>query len=337
MIHMSQKPLVDIIIPHYNGKEILYNCLYSLDKMTYPNAKIWVVDNGSTDDSVSYVKSQFDWVNVLHPGENLGYAGGCNFGVEKTTGKYLVFLNNDTEQEPEWLDYLVEFAEKKTEIAALQPKLLSIQNRNQGKRVFDYAGAAGGMVDHFGYPYAYGRIMNETEEDKGQYDEPREIFWASGAAMFVRRLALEKLGAFDDDFFAHMEEIDLCWRFQLAGYKVHSVPKAIVYHYGGATLKSGSVQKVYLNHRNNLFMLLKNMEGLKMLAVMPLRLLLEMAAGLFYAFKFQLNYSIVPIQAVIWNILNLNRILKKRREIQSYRQVRDRIIFSQSKCLVLFK
>lgn len=333
---MSLEPQVDVIIPHYNGKQILTNCLASLEQSTYKNIKVWVVDNGSTDDSAEYVKKKFKWINIISPGLNLGYAGGCNYGYEKTQGKYVIFLNNDTEHEPDWIAHLVFFAEENDEVAAIQPKVLSIQGRNEGKKVFDYAGAAGGLMDHFGYPYAYGRMMNHVEDDVGQYDNPRQIFWASGTAMFLRRDTVEKVGVFDEDFFAHMEEIDLCWRLQIAGYKIYSQPRSVVYHYGGATLRSGSEKKIYLNHRNNIFMILKNMEMVKLILVFPVRVLLDLIACVYYLMKFNADYFKIPLNAMAWNLKHLQAIMKKRKIIQSCRKVSDKDIFLNSRFLVLF-
>jgi len=327
-------PLVDIIIPHYNGKDILENCLASLEKATYPNINVCVVDNGSTDNSVIEAKKRFGGITILNPGKNLGYAGGCNYGYEKTSAKYVIFLNNDTEHEPDWITHLVDFAETHPEVAALQPKILSIQERNIGKKVFDYAGAAGGMLDCLGFPYAYGRIMDDIEEDRGQYNQPRQIFWASGAAMFLRREVTEKIGVFDEEFFAHMEEIDLCWRLQIAGYKIYNQPQSEVYHYGGATLKSGSEKKVFLNHRNNLFMILKNMEFKRLIFFFPLRLLLEVLIAFYYLLKFNFNYLKLPYKAIGWNLRHLKLILKKRDQVQFLRSVHDELLFRESKFLL---
>lgn len=306
-------PRVDVVIPHYNGAEILLGCLSTLTRTTYPNFSITIVDNGSTDESLTLAKAQHPTIQVLRAGTNLGYAGGCNFGFERTTGKYVVFLNNDTEQEPNWLSELVSIAEQNERIASLQPKLLSIQARNRGERVFDYAGAAGGMIDKLGYPYCLGRILDRLETDNGQYDTSVPIFWVSGAAMFARRSALERVGLFDEDFFAHMEEIDLCWRLWKAGFLLYSAPKSIVYHYGGATLSQTNPKKVYLNHRNNVMMITKNADAIRLYLILPLRLLLEFLSMLFYLKSKRPDASRATFDALIWNAKHFFNHLKKRR------------------------
>lgn len=333
----TSAPTVDVIIPHFNGVEILDKCLASLEKATYPNLSVIIVDNGTVDESLKLASEKYKRIKILSAGKNLGYAGGCNFGFRRTRGKYAVFLNNDTEQEPDWLERLVEVAEKDDRIAAVQPKLLSMQARQRGEKVFDYAGAAGGMLDALGYPYARGRVFNSVEVDKGQYDTVTEIFWASGAAMMVRRSVVEELGAFDDDFFAHMEEIDLCWRMKLAGYRVVSVPDAVVYHYGGATLAAGNPRKIYLNHRNNLMMIVKNASLGRLLWLLPVRIILELASLLYYRF-YAGDYVRYAWRALWWNVQNFTKTLAKRRHIQAMRRQADKDIFKNSGgCVVLKK
>ena len=337
MTKSIQRPKVDIIIPHYNGWQILDGCLASLEKQTYPNICVSIVDNGTSDGSIQQATEKYPWVHVVKPGENLGYAGGCNFGFEATDGEYVVFLNNDTEHEPSWVAQLVAHAERDEKIAALQPKILSIQARDNGERIFDYAGAAGGLIDGLGYPYAIGRVFNTVEKDVGQYDEAQPIFWASGTAMFARRAALEQVGLFDDDFFAHMEEIDLCWRLLLHGYKIYSEPKSVVYHYGGATLKEGSPKKVYLNHRNNLMMIMKNRTFAQLLWILPLRAVLEFASMLFYYKKYGREYSWTVLRAMFWNVQHLGMIWGKRRRTQKLRVKSDSEIFNKVETFTVIK
>jgi GT2 family glycosyltransferase len=320
-------PKVDVVIPHYNGAAILLGCLSTLTRTTYPNFLITVVDNGSTDESLALAKAQYPMIQVLQTGKNLGYAGGCNFGFERTEGKYVVFLNNDTEQEPTWLSELVSIAEQDERIASLQPKLLSIQARNRGERVFDYAGAAGGMIDKLGYPYCLGRILDRMETDNGQYDASTPIFWVSGAAMFARRSALERVGVFDEDFFAHMEEIDLCWRLWKAGFLLYSAPSSVVYHYGGATLSQTNPRKVYLNHRNNVIMLTKNADTIRLYLILPLRFLLELLSMLFYLKSKRFDASRATFDAFIWNAKHFFNHLKKRRTTAHLRKRSDADVF----------
>lgn len=332
----TSAPAVDVIIPHFNGVEILDKCLASLEKTTYPNLSVIIVDNGTVDESLKLASEKYKRIKIFSAGKNLGYAGGCNFGFQRTRGKYVVFLNNDTEQEPDWLERLVEAAEKDERVAALQPKLLSMQAKLRGEKVFDYAGAAGGMLDALGYPYARGRIFNSVEVDKGQYDTLAEIFWASGAAMMVRRSVVEELGAFDDDFFAHMEEIDLCWRMKLAGHRILCVPDAVVYHYGGATLAAGNPRKIYLNHRNNLMMIIKNASLGRLLWLLPARIALELASLLYYKL-YAGDYVRYAWRALWWNAQNFAKTLAKRRAIQAMRKRSDKEIFKDSGGFVVLK
>jgi hypothetical protein len=209
----------------------------------------------------------------------------------------------------------------------------------RGKRVFDYAGAAGGMSDRLGYPYCLGRVFSSVEEDKGQYDAGQEIFWASGVAMFAKRSVVEELGGFDEDFFMHMEEIDLAWRMRLKGYHIRSVPSSVVIHEGGASLSRGSAEKVYFNHRNNIAMLLKNRGMAGLLWIIPLRLCLEIAAALFYLTQYPgaLAKSHAVIQAAIDLLKDWPETMKKRRQVQSTRVVRDREIFRHLPLLCIFR
>lgn len=257
---MKKNAELAIVIPHYNGFQILHDCLESLFKTQYTNYNVYVIDNNSTDTSIAEVKSIFtdERLTIISLEENLGYAGGCNYGYEHSTEEFVLFLNNDTIHEPEWLAELVQPMKDDAEIGAIQPKIRSYYNRE----LFDYSGACGGELDKFGYPFARGRIFEDIEEDMGQYDSlPKEIFWASGTAMLVRREAMNEFGAFDSDFFAHMEEIDLSWRLQRFGWKICVAQKSVIYHHSGYTLDKMNPLKMYLNHRNNLLMMYKNLEG----------------------------------------------------------------------------
>lgn len=272
-------PGVTIIIPHWKGAGLLRQCLTSLQHTRYDSYKILVVDNGCPDGSISEAED-FGNVSIVRSSVNLGFAAGCNLGIRQVTTPYFVLLNNDTETDPDWLGPLVRTAEADESVAAVQPKILNYYQRD----LFDYSGAAGGEMDIFGYPFARGRIFTAIEHDQGQYDEPRCIFWASGAASLFRLSAFTGCGMFEEDFFAHMEEIDLCWRLNLAGYLVKSAPESIVYHQSGGTLSSESYRKMYLNHRNSLLMLLRNLDVSSLFWLLPLRILLEMtvvAASLF--------------------------------------------------------
>jgi len=266
---------------------------------------------------------------VLRLFTNTGYAGGCNEGLKLAKSPYVVFLNDDTVVEPDWLGHLVEAAERDPADGALQPKILSLPERRKGRRVFDYAGAAGGLIDRLGYPFCLGRSFGGREKDRGQYDQPQEIFWASGVALFARREVVERLGGFEESFFMHMEEIDLCWRMQLLGYKVRSVPQSAVWHEGGASLREGSPQKVYYNHRNALLTLLRNRSAAPIIALLPPRLMLELAAIVFYLAggKEGVARAAQVVRAFGAVLRRLPETLRQRRAIQRARSVSDRELF----------
>lgn len=268
---MGNEPKVTVLIPHHNGEEILSRCLTSLRATLYDGFQVIVVDNGSTDGSREMIRSKFPEVELVESASNLGFAGGCNLGIRRSSSPYVVLLNNDTEVAPNWLTPMVETAESNPSVGAVQPKVLSILDRER----FDYCGAAGGEIDLFGYPFAWGRLFDTMEMDQGQYDRPRQVFWASGAATLLRRSALRVVGLLEERFFAHMEEIDLNWRLQWAGYRTVTSPEAVVYHQTGATMDSESFQKMLLNHRNNLLMLLRNHTLPALLWIFPMRLMLE--------------------------------------------------------------
>jgi len=237
---------------------------------SYPNKRIIVADNASTDDSIDLVKTQFPSVEMLINKQNDGFAGGYNWALKLIESEYYVLLNSDVEVCANWIDPIINLMESDSSIAACQPKLISYYNRN----LLEYAGASGGWIDRYGYPFSRGRVFDVLEEDKHQYEDIQEIFWASGAAMFVSSKVFHQLGGFDESFFAHQEEIDLCWRMQLAGYKLMVVPQSVVYHVGAGTLPRGG-RKVFLNFRNNLIMLSKNLTFKEKLTVLPFRFLLD--------------------------------------------------------------
>ncbi|MEI6846789.1 MAG: glycosyltransferase family 2 protein [Chlorobiaceae bacterium] len=325
----QHRPSVDIIIPHFDRCDMLEQCLDSLEKTRYPSMGIVVVNNGGEQAALVSLVERCRNARLLQLPENRGYAGGCNEGLKHSTADYVVFMNDDTRHDPFWLDSLVCAALDNDHIGALQPKILSLKEYEKGIKVFDYAGAAGGMIDRLGYPWCFGRIFSSIEQDRGQYDTGRELFWASGVAMFVKRTVAEQLGGFDPDFFMHMEEIDLAWRMKLAGYHIRSVPSSIVLHEGGASLPSGSPEKIYFNHRNNVAMLLKNRAAAGLLWVVPLRFMLEVAAALFYLTRFPdgLKKSKAVFHALWSNIRHISRTIQKRKKVQAVRVVQERTIF----------
>jgi GT2 family glycosyltransferase len=315
----SSSPRVSIIIPHLSGYEHLATCLEAVGATISDDVETVVVDNGSVDGSVEAARRRFPWIRVLRSERNLGFAGGCNLGIRETRSKYIVLLNDDTRVAPGWLEALLSEADHNSRLAACQPKLLSVQEQDR----FDYSGAAGGLIDIFGYPFALGRVFDTVETDHGQYDGSRPIFWASGTAMLLRRSALEEVGLLDERFFAHMEEIDLCWRLHLCGYEVRSVPVAVVYHRSGATLAAGAFLKKYLNHRNNLVMLLKNYGLASLLWIFPIRLALEVVTLLYAIASRDFGRAGAVIAALGYLLTHPYTLWTQRRAAQSVRRAGD--------------
>lgn len=260
-----------VVILNWNGRRYLEEFLPFLTRTTYPNLQIIVADNGSTDDSVTFLEEHYPSVMQVRNGQNLGFADGYNKALSGITADYYVLLNSDVEVTPGWLEPMVELLENNKNIGACQPKLLSWARRDS----FEYAGGAGGWLDGFGYPFCRGRIFDHCEVDRGQYDDAAPVFWASGAALFIRAEIFHAVGGFDGYFFAHQEEIDLCWRIQRAGYRVFACPASVVYHVGGGTLPKGNARKVFLNFRNNLIMLCKNLPMDEKIWKIPFRIILD--------------------------------------------------------------
>ncbi len=274
---MADKPLpsVAVVILNWNGTKYLQQFLPVLLTSGYATKRIIVVDNASTDDSIEMLRKDFPTVEILINTVNEGFAGGYNNALKKIESDYYVLLNSDVEVTPGWIEPIIELMEQDNLIAACQPKILAYKN----KSFFEYAGASGGWLDRYGYPFSRGRIFDFLEEDTGQYDDVEPCFWASGAALFVKAAAYRQLGGLDEYFFAHQEEIDFCWRLQLAGYKVYVNPNSVVYHIGGGTLPKENNLKVFLNFRNNLIMLAKNFTFSKAVLKLPVRMLLDAVAA----------------------------------------------------------
>lgn len=263
-------PSVAIVILNYNGRNHLETFLPSVLASTYANKRVIVADNASTDDSMDFVRTQYPSVECLYNLTNEGFAGGYNWALNLVEADYYILLNSDVLVTPNWIEPVIALMETNRNIAACQPKLLSYHQPD----LFEYAGAAGGWIDSLGYPFSRGRIFDVCEKDEGQYNDPQVVFWASGAAMFVRAKLYHETGGLDGRFFAHQEEIDLCWRMQLAGYTIMSCPGSVVYHVGGGTLPRGG-RKVFLNFRNNLLMLGKNLPWYEKIWKLPLRFTLD--------------------------------------------------------------
>ena len=299
---------VAVVILNYNGAAMLERFLPSVIGYS-PGAEIVVADNASNDDSVAIVAKDFPGVRLIQLGRNYGFADGYNKALEQVDAEYFLLLNSDVEVTEGWLEPLLSFMDGNPNAVACQPKILAYNNKTQ----FEYAGAAGGFVDRYGYPYCRGRLFDSVEDDKGQYDDARRVFWATGAAMMVRCDAFRKAGGLDGRFFAHMEEIDLCWRMLARGGEIYVVPQSTVYHVGGATLNKSNPRKTFLNFRNNLLMLYKNLPSDELRSVMRMRGLLDYVAAL----KFLLTGAWGDFKAV----LRARREYKRMRG--EYRVVRE--------------
>lgn len=285
---------VAVVILNWNGADMLRKFLPSVVKCTNPDlAEVYVADNGSTDNSIDMLKSEFPSVGLISFKENYGFAGGYNKVMEYVKAEYVVLLNSDVEVTERWIEPVLAYMELHDDVAACQPKILSFHDKSK----FEYAGASGGFIDKYGYPFCRGRVFDSLETDNGQYDTPTDVFWASGAAMFVRRKVYMEVGGLDSRFFAHMEEIDLCWRLLSRGYRLVCVPGSKVYHVGGATLKKENPRKTYLNFRNNLLMLYKNLPSDELARIMSVRSFLDYLAVIFYILKFDFSNAKAVIKA----------------------------------------
>lgn len=271
---------VAVVILNWNGRSFLEKFLQSVIDNS-PEAVVYVADNASTDGSADYVRNNFSTVKLIENNENCGYAGGYNKALASLKEEYLVLLNSDVEVSDSWLTPMMLLLDSDVKIAACQPKILKYADKSQ----FEYAGAAGGFIDAFGFPFCRGRLFDTVEKDTGQYNSIREVFWATGACLFVRNSTYKSLGGLDEDFFAHMEEIDFCWRTKRAGYKIMVQPESVVYHVGGGTLSHSNPLKTFLNFRNGLELLAKNLPKGAVIPRIFTRLLLDGIA----AFKFLLS------------------------------------------------
>lgn len=287
---------ISVVILNYNTKELLERLLPSVLATNHNDFEVVVADNASSDGSVEMVRSKFPSVQIFETGKNLGYPGGYNCALKNNQSPWYVLLNSDVEVHPNWLMHL-EQAAIRNGWAAVQPKILDYNKRDH----FEYAGAAGGYLDYLGYPLCRGRLMDTCEEDKGQYNNETEIHWASGAALFIEREAYWESGGLDEAFFAHMEEIDLCWKMQSMGYKIGVNPMAEVFHIGGGTLSKQNAKKTYLNFRNGLVLLIKNLPLHEFLWKFPFRLVLDGAAGLYFLSKGKSKDTMAIVKAH-WNV-----------------------------------
>ena len=307
---------------NHNGKKFLDDCFVSLRATTYPGMKVYLLDNGSTEDDVAYTKARYPEVEIILNPPNNGFCAAYNKALRHCTGKYFVCLNNDVKVKPDWLTHLVNAAEAAPHVAALQPKIVSFFDEKQ----FEYAGSAGGVIDKYGYPFLRGRVFETIEDDHGQYDDEVRVFWTCGAAMFIRRETLEQVGLFDEDIVHHMDEIDLNWRMQLMGYECRVVPASVILHYGGATIQPESFKKMYWNHRNSLYLMLKNFNAFHALTLGGVHFLLDYVAATQSLFTFKFTRAKAVVSAHLWILRNFGLVLRNRREVQQKRKVGDRVI-----------
>ncbi len=306
---------ITIIIPHYRAK-ILGECLESLFAHSDLPIHVIVVDDGPDAPSIQQARKTFPQIEILRNQHNLGFCAACNRGLQAARTRYAILLNDDTRVTPNWLAPLLQTIESDPAIGACQPKLLSPTDPGH----FDYAGAGGGYMDRLGYAFCRGRIFDYREKDEGQYDGQVSLFWACGSALFVRLEAARQVGLLDPDYVAHFEEIDLCWRLQLAGYRIVAVPASVVYHHSGFSLPPSTFRKNYLNHRNNLILLYKNMAAGRLLWVLPVRLALDTLAMLVYGLKREWHSVPAPLIAFLWCLIHPLNLQRRRRHSQSLRR-----------------
>lgn len=298
---------IAVVILNWNGKKLLEQFLPTVIACS-EEASVVVADNASTDDSVTFVKEHFPQVQIIQNKTNGGYAKGYNDALQYVDADVFCLLNSDIEVTKGWLQPIISLYKTDEKISIIQPKILAYKQKNK----FEYAGAGGGFIDKYGYPFCRGRIFNTLEKDNGQYNDNQPIFWASGACMFIKRTVFNELGGFDEDFFAHQEEIDLCWRAQNGGHKVWYSGASTVYHVGGATLNEASAYKTYLNFRNSLFNLTKNLPKEKLFSVIFTRLILDGLAGIQFLTQGKLKHIGAIIKAHFSYYGSLKKMLKKR-------------------------
>ena len=317
-----------VVVLNWNGINWLKKFLPILIEKS-KDVNIYIADNASTDNSVEYVNDNFPNVKVLKNFSNEGYAKGYNDALETLKEEFFVLINSDIEVTDNWIKPIINLMETNSDIAACQPKILSFHDRNK----FEYAGACGGFIDTLGYPFCRGRIFSDLEDDNNQYNDITEVFWASGACLFVRAKYFKEVNGFDNDFFAHQEEIDLCWRLKNKGYKIMVNPNSAVFHVGAGTLKTSSPFKTYLNFRNNLFMLYKNLSVLKLIITLLFRLPLDGIAALSFAKKENgLGHVFSILRAHLVFYVSIPLLSLKRKKIDQKKN-----LAGQKKFSILFK
>jgi len=307
----TQKIKTAVVILNWNGKNWLEKFLPNVISNSL-DSEIIIADNNSSDDSIKFLEENYPTIRIIKNNGNFGYAKGYNLALKQIDSQYYILLNSDIKVKKNWISPIISLMDSDKNISACQPKILDYNNKNK----FEYAGGSGGYIDKFGYPFCRGRIFNFLEEDKGQYNDSTEIFWATGACLFLRSSHFWETGGLDEDFFSHQEEIDLCWRLKNKGHKIMVNPKSAVYHVGGGTLKVGSPFKTYLNFRNNLYMLFKNLTISSLFIVIPIRLILDgIAAISFLAKKKGIRHLFAVMKAHFSFYLKIPNLILKRRKI----------------------
>lgn len=304
---MTSMSKIAIVILNWNGRPLLEKYLPSVIKYS-EGAEVYVIDNASSDDSVAYVREYHSSIKIIQNDRNGGFAKGYNDGLRFVDADILCLLNSDVEVTPNWLTPIQEIFATIDKIAIVQPKILDLKRKDY----FEYAGAAGGFIDRLGYPFCRGRIFQAIEKDTGQYDDDREIFWATGACMFIRKNVFQELGGFDEDYFAHQEEVDLCWGAHNMGHKVFYTAKSKVYHLGGSTLSNMNPKKTYLNFRNSLFSITKNLPRRKAFLIIFIRLILDGVAVLRFMGQLKLVHCLAVLRAHLSFYRQFRRMYKKR-------------------------
>ncbi len=302
---------VAVVILNYNGEKLLKQFLPGVIKYCPAYAEVIVADNASSDNSIQLLKENFPSVKIIELKSNCGFAGGYNNALKLVEADYYILLNSDIEVTPNWIEPVIDFMDKHPDVAACQPKVISFYD----KHLFEHAGASGGFIDYLGYPFCRGRMFDKLEEDCKQYDDPIEIFWATGASMFIRSKVFHEMNGFDDSFFAHMEEIDLCWRMKRQGHQIYCIPDSTVYHVGGGTLPKANPKKTYLNFRNNLMMLYKNLDEQKLSSVMQVRYMLDNVAAFKFLFSGQWKDAKAVWDAYVYFRKNKSVLKEKRKAI----------------------
>lgn len=324
---------IAVVILNWNGAKLLQQFLPSVLRYS-PEATLFVADNASTDDSIAILKTNFPSVQIIQNKANYGFAKGYNEALKNLNFDIYALVNSDIEVTENWLQPILEKFKNEPETAIIQPKILDYKN----KKYFEYAGAAGGFIDQYGYPFCRGRIFQSLEKDTQQYDDETEIFWASGACFFIRSKVYHDLKGFDNDFFAHQEEIDLCWRAINRGYQIQYTSKSVVYHVGGATLQQGNPKKTYLNFRNSLLMLIKNLPKSRLFPILFIRLFLDGLAGIQFLLKGKPKHTFAIVQAHFSFYSLFLKFYKKRdiNQITTYFKTKSIVYFYYIKKQTIF-